>query len=328
MSAPRLLGLWSAADADIGEAEVAIRRIRACDPAGSLRNAAVSLVALVDDDRREARAALQTTDALGRRVPGRYIVVSTFADRPSGTKASIKVSLVERTDTVPLCVEQVRLYVNGGALTYLSSIVEPWTLPGLPVAVWLPRRLPRRREPVVADADHVIVDSARLGHPLAELDLAALGEHASTDLAWIRLRPWRLLLADAFSGADVSPFALGIEQVDITGGQSWSTLLAGWLMSRLELLPSSIRLVDGERAGVHVQARYGGRRAEIVAEAVDADEVHVTTTVNGNATRRHVVYLPERPLEDDLEDALRDRPGPDETWMRAAAATIGWLEHQ
>jgi glucose-6-phosphate dehydrogenase assembly protein OpcA len=328
VSASRLLGLWSAADADIGEAELAIRRMRACDPAGSLRNAAVSLVALVDDDRREARAALQTTDALGRRIPGRYIVVSTFADRPSGTKASIKVSLVERTDTVPLCVEQVHLYVNGGALTYLSSIVEPWSLPGLPVAVWLPGRLPRRGEPVVAEADHVIVDSARLGHPLAELDLAVLGERASTDLAWIRLRPWRLLLADAFRGADVSPFALGIERADITGDRSWSTLLAGWLTSRLELLPSSIRLVDGERASVHVQARHGGRRAEIVAEAVDADEVHVATTVNGNATRRHVVYLPERLLEDDLEDALRERPGPDETWMRAAAATIGWLEHQ
>ena len=54
----------------------------------------------------------------------------------------------------------------------------------------------------------------------------------------------------------------------------------------------------------------------------------MTTTVNGNAARRHVVYLPERLLEDDLEDALRDRRGPDETWMRAAAATIGWLEHQ
>lgn len=328
MSAPRLLGLWSAADADIGDAEAAIRRIRACDPAGSLRNAAVSLVALVDDDRREARAALRTTDALGRRVPGRFIVVSTFGDRRSGTKASIKVTLVERTDTWPLCVEQVRLCVNGGALAYLSSIVEPWILPGLPVALWLPQRLPRRREPVVTDADHVIVDSARLGHPLAERDLAALGEHASTDLAWIRLRPWRLLLADAFRGADVAPFALGIEQVDITGARPWSTLLAGWLMSRLELLPSSIRLVDGEPAGVHVQARHRGRQAEIALEAVDADEVHVRTTVNGGATRRHVVHLAERTLEDDLEDALRDARGPDETWMRAAAATIGWLGHQ
>jgi len=325
---PRVLGMWSAADADIGDAEAAIRRIRAGDPAGSVRNAVLSLVAIVDDDRREASAALRICDALGGRVPGRLIVVSTAADRSTGTKASIKVSLVERVDAAPLCAEQVRLYVDGGATRYLSSIVEPWILPGLPVAVWVPRRLPRRGEPVVARADQVIVDSAQLGHPLTELDLASLSEHATTDLSWVRIRPWRLLLADAFTGSDVSPFVLGVDRIDITGTRPWSMLMAGWLMSRLELPPSRIRLVDGDRPAVHVRARNRGRRAELLAETVDAGEVHVTASVGGGASRRHVVQLAERPLVDDLEDALASRPGPDGAWMRAAARMTGLRERR
>ncbi|HZA76308.1 MAG TPA: glucose-6-phosphate dehydrogenase assembly protein OpcA [Acidimicrobiales bacterium] len=328
MSRSRVLGLWSAPDADVGDAEAAIRRIRACDPAGSIRNAVVSLVTLVDDDRRNATAALRATGALGRRVPGRCIVVSTFAARPAGMKASINVSLVERTDTKSVCVEHVRLYVNGGAIANLSSIVEPWILPGLPLAVWLPGRLPRRGEPVVTRANQVIIDSARIGRPLAELDLAGLGELGTTDLAWIRLRPWRLLLADSFQGADISPFALGVEHADITGTRPWSTLLAGWLMSRLELSPANIRLADGDQPKVQIRARHRDRQAELLIEAVDAYEVRVATTVVGNAARRRLVRLPERFLVDDLEDALRSRPGPDATWMRAAVSAIDLLEHQ
>src|SRR5690606_6861395 len=135
--------------------------------------------------------------------------------------------------------------INGGALAYVGSIVEPWILPGLPLAVWLPRRLPRRGEPVVTRASQVIVDSARVEHPLTEPDLAGLRELATTDLAWIRLRPWRLLLAGAFMSPDMSRFVIGVEHVDITGSRPWSALLGGWLMSRLELSPASIRLVDG-----------------------------------------------------------------------------------
>jgi glucose-6-phosphate dehydrogenase assembly protein OpcA len=327
VTATHLLGLWSAPDVGIGAAEHAIRRIRGGHPVGSLRTAEVSLVALVDDDPAGRRAALVMTDALCTRVPGRYVVVSTAPAAPTGTRTSIKVSLVERDGSPPLCVEQVHIYVNGGALAHIAAIVEPWILPGLPLAAWLPGRLPRRDDPVVATADHVIVDSERIGGPLTEADLAGLGGLSGVDLAWIRLRPWRLLLSDAFTGEDVSSLVRGVEDVAITGRPPWSTLLAGWLMSRLDLPPASIRVVDGEPRAVRLRVRDGDRRAEMV-EVDGAGHVRVTTTVGRGATRRRVVQVPDRALLDDLTDALRSPPGRDETWLRAADGALALRSDQ
>jgi glucose-6-phosphate dehydrogenase assembly protein OpcA len=322
VTATHLLGLWSAPDVGIGAAERAIRRIRGGDPVGSVRRSEVSLVALVDDDPARRRAATLLTEALCTRVPGRYVVVSTAPTEPSGTRTSIKVSLVERDDSRPLCVEHVQIYVNGDAVAHLAAIVEPWILPGLPVAAWLPGRLPRHGDPVVAAADHVIVDSERIGRPLTETDLAGLSELSGVDLAWIRLRRWRLLLCDAFTGDDVSSFVRGVEHVAITGRPPWSTLLAGWLMTRLDLPPESVRVVDGETRAIQLRVRDGDRRAEMVAEVDGAGHVRVSTTVGGGATRRRVVQIPDRALLDDLTDALRSPPGRDETWLRAVEGAL------
>jgi glucose-6-phosphate dehydrogenase assembly protein OpcA len=327
VSSSRLLGLWSSADADVGDAEAAIRRIRDRDPAGTLRNAVVSLVVLVDD-ARDAITAVGIGDALGVRVPSRVIVVSTGPGRPSGTKASVKVGLLERGDAAPLCVEQVRLHVSGEAVDHLDLIVGPWILPGLPLAVWLPRRVPRPAEPVVADAERLIVDSDRLGRPLDETELAALRDPPAVDLVWVRLRPWRRLLADAFTGADMSPFAPGVDRVDITGGLPWSVLLAGWLLSGLELPPSSIRLGEGDQPAVHLWAQDRGRRAEVTARRGDAWHVRVTTAVAGAAARQHLVRLPEDSLVADVEAALTAPAGHDETWARAAAGATVVLRHR
>jgi glucose-6-phosphate dehydrogenase assembly protein OpcA len=328
VTATHLLGLWSAPDVGIGAAEHAIRRIRGGHPVGSLRTAEVSLVALVDDDPAGRRAALVMTDALCTRVPGRYVVVSTAPAAPTGTRTSIKVSLVEPEGSRALCVEQVQIYVNGDAVAHLAAIVEPWILPGLPLAAWLPGRLPRRDDPVVARADHVIVDSERIGGPLTEADLAGLGALSGVDLAWIRLRPWRLLLSDAFTGADVSSFVRGVEHVAVTGRPPWSTLLAGWLMTRLDLPTASIRVVDGAPRAVHVRVRDGGRRAEMTVEVDGAGHVRVSTPVGGGATRRRVVQVPDRALVDDLTDALRSPPGRDESWLRAVAGSLALRSDQ
>lgn len=317
---PRVLGLWSTTDPNSDDAEAALQRIRAGSRQGTLRNAVVSLVVLADDDIRGAMATLDVGDRLAARVPSRVVVVSTLPDWPSGTRVSIKVGVIERSGAAPVTVEQVHLYAGGEAIAHLDAIVDPWILPGLPVAVWLPGRLPRPGEPVVADAHRVIVDSHQLGRPLDEVDLTVLSGLPAVDLAWVRLRPWRLLLADAVAGGDVS-FAAGVDRIDVTGrGQAW-TLLAGWLASSLGVPGSGIRLADGHPPAVHLRARRGGRRAELAAVAVDDRQVRVTTTVAGRTARQHVVGLPEESLVSDLEAALTARSGRNEMWERAAEAT-------
>jgi glucose-6-phosphate dehydrogenase assembly protein OpcA len=327
LSGAGTLGSWSARNPDIGTAEAAIRRLRSRARGGAQRTSVVSLVVLTDDDPHEATAAVQVTRALAGRVPGRAIVVSTFADGAPVTRASITVRTIERGTGHPLCVEEVRLQVRGEAVEHLASIVEPWVLPGVPFAVWLPRRLPRS-ERLVIDADRVLIDGDRLASPIGRDDLGTLSRLPATDLAWVRQEPWRLVLAEAFAGMAQSVFVSGVERIEASGSRAWSAVLAGWLMSRLGLAPAAIGLVEADRAAVHIEAHHSGRQATLTAQAVDHDEVQITSTVGGGPPRQRRLRLPRPSVTTDLEAALTSRPGPDETWKRAMDGAIALLEQQ
>ena len=315
---PRLLGVWSVANADNDSAEAALRRLRAVHPAGALRNAVLSLVVLVDDPR-DTMSVLRVGDALGAALPSRVVVVSCLPDGPTNTRTSLIVRLVERDGAPPLCVEQLHLRASGDAVAHVEAIVRPWLLPGLPVAVWVPARVPGATEPGVAGADCVVVDSDRLGRVLDDGDLAALRDQPAIDLAWVRLHPWRRLLADAFAAHDLSPMVRGFERADIVGGAPWSALVGGWLTSRLDLAPANVRLVAGDRRAVHLWAQLPGRRTEVSAAVVGDHRVRVVT-VAGGVERNHVVSLPAASLAADVGVSLTVGSGRDRGWEHAAAA--------
>ena len=314
----RLLGLWSIANADNDSAEAALQWIRADLPAGALRNAVLSLVVLVDDPH-DTMSALRVGYALGAVLPSRVVVVSCLPDGPTDTKTSLVVRLVERDGAPPLCVEQVHLRARGDAVAHVGAIVRPWLLPGLPVAVWVPARVPGATEPGVAGADRVVVDSDRLGRVLDDDDLAALRDQPAIDLAWVRLRPWRRLLADAFAAHELSPMVRGVERAHIVGGAPWPALVGGWLTSRLDLAPANVRLVAGDRRTVHLWAQLPGRRAEVSAAVVDDHRVRVVA-VAGGIERHHVVGLPAASLAADVGAALTVGSGHDPAWEHTAAA--------
>ena len=161
-------------------------------------------------------------------------------------------------------------------------------------------------------ADRVVVDSDRLGRALDDGDLAALRDQPAIDLAWVRLHPWRRLLADAFAAHELSPMVRGVERADIVGGVPWSALVGGWLTSRLDLAPANVRLVAGDRRAVHLWAQLPGRRAEVSAAVVGDHRVRVATVADG-VERHHVVGLPAASLAADvgvaLDGRVRSRPG-------------------
>jgi hypothetical protein len=313
-----VLGLWSVANADNDTAEAALRRLRADHPAGALRNAVLSLVVLVDDPR-DTMGALRVGEALGAALPCRIVVVSCRPDAPTGTRTSLVVRLVERDGAQPLCVEQVHLRAGGDAVAHVGAIVRPWLLPGLPVAVWVPARVPGTAEPGLAGADRVVVDSDRLGRVLGDDDLAALRDQPAIDLAWVRLRPWRRLLAEAFAAHELSPMVYGVGRADIVGGAPWSALVGGWLTSRLDLAPANVRLVAGDRRAVHLWAQLPGHRAEVSAVVGDDHRVRVVT-VAGGVERHHIVGLPAASLAADVGAALTVGFGHDLGWEHAASA--------
>jgi hypothetical protein len=134
--------------------------------------------------------------------------------------------------------------------------------------------------------------------------------------------------ADAFAGTERSPFLRGVERLDASGSRAWSALMAGWLMSRLALAPPAIRLIEADRTAVLIRARHDGRQATIAADAVDDQEVQITTTVTNRPSRRRRLRLPTRSTAADLEAALTSRPGPDEIWERATAGALRLLEQR
>ena len=106
--------------------------------------------------------------------------------------------------------EEVRLTVAGQAAHHLDSVVEPFTLSDLPVAVWYVGDVPEPNDPLLSVATAVIVDSrdaAGSGRMRSLLELAR--RRTVVDLSWIRLRPWRELLADLFASPPATNLAPG-----------------------------------------------------------------------------------------------------------------------
>src|SRR5439155_1435568 len=81
---------------------------------------------------------------------------------PAGIDAELRVHCIER-DTRAVCFENMVLHVRGNTAHHLDSVVEPFTLPDVPVVVWLPHRLLTIDDPLLVAADRLVVDSRAAG---------------------------------------------------------------------------------------------------------------------------------------------------------------------
>src|SRR5205085_853152 len=206
------LGTWQSDGVTVGQVESALSDLRRHEERAAVRTSVLTLV-VVAKDAEEADQTLDVVRHLGARHPSRTLVLVPEDDGDeSRLDANAAVRLLER-DGRTVCVEEVILEVRGRARHHLDSLVEPFTLPDLPVAVWLPSRLPSAGDPLLEAADRVIVDTRVVGSQADALSkLASLSKRcAVTDLSWTRLKPWRQLLASLFEGAVYRPFLDGVQ---------------------------------------------------------------------------------------------------------------------
>ncbi len=104
----------------------------------------------------------------------------------------------------PVFFEEVHLRIGGQAASHLASIVGPFVLADLPVVMWFPEQVPDPADPLLRLASAVVVDTrfvgpepGAIGH--AYRTLLELANHQPVvDLSWVRLQPWRELLAGLF----------------------------------------------------------------------------------------------------------------------------------
>lgn len=321
------LGSWKATDVTAGQVERALSGLRRHEQRAAVRASVVTLVAVVTD-QREADAALGIVHDLRTRHPSRTIVLvvgphrvrgpeggrlsgrrDTVSGRiPSGRDAVVEVHAVNsggRTFTF----EDVVLTIRGQGRHHLNSVVEPFALPDVPMVAWLPSRLPSVGDPLLAAANMVVVDSRAVsaGEEAAESSdedsLRSAGAVLSTsavlakripvaDLSWVRLAPWRRLLAGLFEGVVTRPFVAGVERVVVTGNPGPRLLLGGWLLERLGLAPAQIRLEPAAHVTLQVEARDGSRYGRFCVERPGEERIlNATVDIDGGLSLAQMVTM-------------------------------------
>jgi glucose-6-phosphate dehydrogenase assembly protein OpcA len=201
-------------------------------------------------------AAEDVLAGLADRHPSRAIVLVPDPDAEDGIEAKAEVNNFPLGQGRLVCVETIRVQLNGTRAEVPASVVQPLLLPDLPVFLrWrgLPPFGERPFEALIDVVDRLIVDSTEWPDlPAPYSQLAEIFDRvAVSDIAWARTSRWRPQLASLWPGIK------DVKTIEVTGTEAQANLLAGWLRSRLghdvalEHVPSD-RLegvkVDGEPA--------------------------------------------------------------------------------
>jgi len=281
----------------------------------------VNLVAIVPD-RATGEHACDTMDALGARHPGRTVVLVLDAQDDGGMDASVKLH-AGAVDGIRLWSEDIILTVRGATRRHLSSVVEPLLLPDLPCALWFVATRPSPDDLLIDTADVILVDSKELGAVDCFPDLLQLARRRTvTDLCWLRLTPWRVLLAGMFEGRAYRPFLRGVRAVEVRGKPGPRDLLAGWLTARLRLPRSALHVADARHAWLRLSAQVDGTTAEFVTERHGEERViRATARVEGGPSHEELLPLPDTSLPWSLARALSDLEG-DWVYEEALAAAL------
>lgn len=232
--------------------------------------------------REDLRATL---DSLQRRTPCRAFVV-LIDDKAPGNRATISAASRRHGKTRDIVLEEVELHVPPAEFDHVPGLIRPLLVNDL--ASHLYWCGPWQDDAPMFEAlhdlcDHTTVDSRRLAEPARQLTALAVRQQRGerlTDLAWLRLRPWRRALAEAFERSGWRPDADPV--VEIVHGAlatAPALLLARWLESRLGARTQCRVGTESGAAPEVVRVRFDGAQIEVAAHERHLT-VHVTTTAH------------------------------------------------
>jgi glucose-6-phosphate dehydrogenase assembly protein OpcA len=322
-----IIGSWEADNVTADQVQKALSGLRRHEERAAVRTSVLTLVIVVGNTE-EAAEHLDVVRHLGARHPSRtlVLVLSDEEDEQSRLDAAVTVCAVERGGR-QVAVEELVFECKGPARFHLDSLVLPFALPDLPVAVWLSTSLPGRGDPLLEAVDRVVVDTRVVGYqPDALSRLFALSHRvAITDLSWWRLKPWRNLLAGLFEGHLYRPFLKDIHHLEVTGHAGPRHLFAGWVMSRLDLPRSVVHLGDEEHLSVILVASHEGRRGRFAVERKgDERVIDASVEIDDGPSFQQKVQIGEAWPSRSLADAL-GHMGHNQTYEAALEAALGLL---
>lgn len=304
------LGTWRAENVKVGQVLEALADLRRAEQRSATRTCVVNLVVRAGDDAQAARASA-ALHRLGGRHPGRTVVVvgppAGRNDGPSSIDAEVVLHGTE-AEGHPVWSEDVCLHVRGSLLGHLDSLVEPLTLPDLPIVAWFVGPPPDPADPLLSAADAVIVDAKaeEVGGEKSLPAVVSLGlRNVVIDLSWIRLRPWRELLGGLFDGPILRPFLDGVNRAEVRGKPGPRLLLAGWLSSRLGLSRSQLELIDSRHTSMRLAAESDGCQAGFLVERREGERmVYARADIDGGPTQEDRLSLADDSLSWSLAHAL------------------------
>lgn len=190
-------------------------------------------------DAADVQSLRDATDRLQRRSPARaFLIVLDETVQPGGAELAAVTRCHGSTRDIVL--EEISLRLPSAAFGQLPGLIRPLLMNDLPNHLYWARSWPDPAASFDALAtlcDHVVVDSRRFARPSTDLPAVAARRAQGqriTDLAWLRLRPWRRALAEAFEQVRWTPGTA--TTVTIRHGRQAlgaATLLGDWLRERL-----------------------------------------------------------------------------------------------
>jgi glucose-6-phosphate dehydrogenase assembly protein OpcA len=304
-----VVGSWSARDTTVEHINEVIWQLRARHQRGQVRAAVASLVVHAGADSAEASKLVEVVREVAASNPIHAVVVSTLPDAEPGIDAQVTVMAADGDGGSRVCGEDVVLRVRGPAARHLHSVVGPCTLRGVPLVAWFPTQPPHPDDELVAVADRVLVDSSRRD-PATTLQvcLELSRRRPVTDLAWVRLEPWRRLLVRLLGGSPFGAFASGVERIESEGENAQRLLLVGWLTNRLGVTPDVVRVIDAERPALRLWAEHDGRHASIAVDSpAESAEVRGVALSDEQGSSRRTLVRPIWSPGAVLERALNRR---------------------
>jgi glucose-6-phosphate dehydrogenase assembly protein OpcA len=289
---PVTLSSWSGTGVRVADVLAELDALRRPELRAATRTSVLTLVvvARAGDALDDAMAGVYE---LGGRHPARVLGV-LLADG-EGLDAEVRL-LGGEAEGHALWFEDVELVVRGEVAGHLDSLIEPFTLPDLPVVVWFADELPTTDDPLLRSADVALVDARSFGDTACFEVLDALTRRVTVvDVSWHRLRPWRELLGSLFEGPHLRPYLAAITSARVAGRTGPSHLLAGWIADRLDLARHQVHV----EAATHVHMSLAGTSPATGRHATfevgrDGDErvVRACAAVEGGPSSEMVVPLP------------------------------------
>jgi hypothetical protein len=303
---------------------------------------------IVHSDGEQAfRSTKRVLDEVSETLPARIIAVHETQDGGGSDvvgadgaplRAYVEANYRKVTGRREVVAEEITLEADRQQSQRLPGLVRSLLLADVPTALfirnpvaecqWLPR-LARDAERFVFDSGSVTSAQAllqianvlrRLFPPEGGAEGGALPVELA-DLGWLRLWPWRALIASLFDNPPAAASLSGLTEIEIAyaeGAEPGALLLAGWLMGRLRLLlgdgpapdagqapPGSTFALKGSRPGsrpVTLRLMQGPAQATAVGPVGinhvtlrAGDQVYTASGTVDTATPCIVLHSPHAP---------------------------------